>query len=77
MHQNRENSWASAQADRSAKAPSRKADMNAQEESDGPVVPMKQPNKETQVSAEAVEGRGRTKENGAEPARARRRAGSE
>ena len=67
MHENREASRASAQADRSAKAPSRKADMHAREESDRTVIPMKPPNKETQVLAEAVEGRVRTKENGAEP----------
>jgi RNA-directed DNA polymerase len=39
----------------------------ALEESDCAVVPVKRPNKEARVSAEVVEGRARTKENGAEP----------
>lgn len=67
MHENRETSWASAQADRSAKAPSRNADVYAGEESDCLVVPMKWPNQGAQASAEVVEGRGQTKENDAEP----------
>ena len=37
--------------------------MNVQEESDCAVVPMNQPNKEGQPSAEAGEGRAQTKEN--------------
>ena len=48
---------------RSAKAISRKADMHVQEESDRAIVPMNQPNKEASASAEAGEGRARTKEN--------------
>jgi RNA-directed DNA polymerase len=67
MHENRETSWASAQADRSAKAPSRNADVYAGEESDCLVVPMKWPNQGAQASAEVVEERGQTKENDAEP----------
>jgi RNA-directed DNA polymerase len=66
MHENRETSSVSAQADRSAKAQSHNADMHAGEESDCAVVPVKQPNKEIHVSAEVVEGRARTKENAAE-----------
>ena len=42
---------------------SRTADMHALEESDCAVVPMNQPNKEGQPSAEAGEGRAQTKEN--------------
>ena len=64
MHENRETSCAPALlAGRSAKAHGRKADMNAEEESDRGVVPVSQPNNEAQVSAEAGEGRPRTKEN--------------
>jgi RNA-directed DNA polymerase len=64
MHENRETSSAPAtSAGRSAKAYGRKADMNAEEESDRGVVPVNQPNKEAQASAEAGEGRPRTKEN--------------
>jgi RNA-directed DNA polymerase len=65
MHENREISRASAKpADRSAKGQSRTADMHALEESDRCVVPVKQPNKEGQPTAEAAEGRRRPKENG-------------
>src|ERR1035437_5424466 len=64
MHENRETPCAPAlSAGRSAKAHGRKADMNAEEESDRGVVPVSQPNNEAQVSAEAGEGRPRTKEN--------------
>jgi len=63
MHENRETSLASAQADRSGKANNRTPDMHAREESDRAVVPMKLANKEAQASAESVEGRARTKEN--------------
>ena len=67
MHENRETSKASVdQADRSAKAQSRNADMHAMEESDGCVVPVKQPNKEGKPLAEAVEGRRQPKENDAQ-----------
>jgi RNA-directed DNA polymerase len=65
MHENREISstpWSSDQG-RSAKATSRTADMHALEKSDCAVVPVKQPNKGGQPSAEAVEGRAQTKEN--------------
>ena len=65
MHENRETSMASAQADQSGKANSRTPDAYAVEESDCAVVPMKQPNKEAQASAEVVEGRAWTKENDA------------
>jgi group II intron reverse transcriptase/maturase len=67
MHENRETSSVSAQADRSAKANRRKADVYAGEESDRAVIPMKQPNKAVQAVAEVVEGRARTKENNAGP----------
>src|SRR5258707_11292085 len=65
MHENRESSWTSwlAQQDRSAKAINRTADMNLQEQSDCAVLPMNQPNKEGQPSAEVGEGRTQTEEN--------------
>ena len=66
MHENREISEASRShqdRDRSAKAKSRKADMHASEKSDRAVVPMNQPNKEGQPSAEVGEGRAQTGEN--------------
>ena len=65
MHENREiscTSWSTDQ-DRSAKAINRTADMNVQEQSDCAVVPMNQPNKEGQPSAEVGEGRAQTEEN--------------
>ena len=65
MHENRETSctsWSTDQ-DRSAKAINHTADMHVQEESDCAVVPVNQPNKEGQSSAEAGEGRAQTKEN--------------
>ena len=66
MHENRETSLVSAQADRSGKANNHNPGMYAKEESDCAVVPMKQPNKEARRSAEVAEGRVRTKENVAE-----------
>ena len=64
MHENRETSVVPAySAGRSGKANSRKPDANAAEESDRDVVPMNQPNKEAQATAEAGEGRSRSKEN--------------
>ena len=67
MHENRETSRAStAKVDRSAKAQSRTAGAYAPEGSDRCVVPVKQPNKEGQPLAEAVEGRRRPKENDAQ-----------
>src|ERR1700688_400793 len=65
MHENREISsapWFDDQG-RSAKATSRTAGMHALEKSDCAVLPVKQPNKGGQPSAEAVEGRAQTKEN--------------
>jgi hypothetical protein len=65
MHENREiscTSWLTDQ-DRSAKAINRTADVNVQEKSDCAVVPVNQPNKEGQPSAEAGEGRAQTVEN--------------
>jgi hypothetical protein len=65
MHENREiscTSWSKDQ-DRSAKAINQTADMNVQEKSDCAVVPVDQPNKEEQLTAEAGEGRAQTKEN--------------
>src|SRR5450631_3781739 len=66
MHENRETSGASGSnedRDRLAKAQSHNANMHAPEESDCATVPMNQPNKEGQPSAEAGEGRARAKEN--------------
>jgi hypothetical protein len=65
MHENREISCASwlTDQDRSAKATNRTADVNVQEKSDCAVVPVNQPNKEVQYSAEAGEGRAQTEEN--------------
>src|SRR5260370_39129874 len=65
MHENGESSctsWPTGQ-DRSAKAINRTADMNLQEQSDCAVLPMNQPNKEGQPSAEVGEGRAQTEEN--------------
>ncbi len=65
MHENRDiscTSWSPDQ-DRSAKAINRTADVNVQEKSDCAVVPVNQPNKEGQSSAEAGEGRAQTEEN--------------
>src|SRR5882672_9833030 len=65
MHENREiscTSWSTDQ-DRSAKAINRTADVNVQEKSDCVVVPVNQPNKEGQPSAEVGEGRAQTEEN--------------
>ena len=78
MHENRESSWTSwlAQQDRSAKAINRTADMNVQEQSDCVVVPMNQPNKEGQPSAEVGEGRTQTEENIVPSTCTRHRAGS-
>ena len=65
MHENREISsvpWSDDQG-RSAKAMNRTAGTHALEKSDCAVVPVKQPNKGGQPSAEAVEGRAQTEEN--------------
>src|SRR5437667_1618028 len=65
MHENREISstpWSDGQG-RSAKAKSRTADMHVLEKSDCVVVPVNQPNKGGQPSAEVGEGRAQTKEN--------------
>ena len=65
MHENREISsapWSDDQG-RSAKATSRTADMYALEKSDFAAVPLNQPNKGGQPSAEVGEGRAQTKEN--------------
>ena len=66
MHENRETSGASGSnedRDRLAKAQSHNANMHGPEESDCAVVPMNQPNKEGQPSAEVGEGRAQTGEN--------------
>src|SRR5438552_19109093 len=65
MHENREISSAPWSCDqgRSAKAKSRTADMHVLEKSDCVVVPVNQPNKGGQPSAEVGEGRAQTKEN--------------
>jgi hypothetical protein len=65
MHENREissTSWSDDQG-RSAKAISHTADMHVPEKSDCAVVPVNQPNKGGQPSAEVGEGRAQTKEN--------------
>src|SRR5215472_13794294 len=65
MHENREISstpWSDDQG-RSAKATSRTADMHVLEKSDCAVIPVNQPNKGGQPSAEVGEGRAQTKEN--------------
>ena len=67
MHENRETSSAPATAGRSGKASRRKPDMDAGEESDQAVLPMKEPNKAPEGAAEVREGRAWTKENVAEP----------
>ena len=64
MHENRETSRVSSKyGDRTGKAECPTPDVYAPEESDCAVLPMKPLNKEAQASAEAVEGRARTKEN--------------
>ena len=65
MHENREISCASwsTDQDRSAKAINRTANTNVQEKSDCAVLPVNQPNKERQLSAEVGEGRAQTQEN--------------
>jgi RNA-directed DNA polymerase len=69
MHENREISsapWSDDQG-RSAKATSRTADTHVLEKSDCDVIPVNQPNKEGQPSAEAGEGRAQTRENIVQP----------
>ena len=66
MHENRETSRAPRSRQdrgRSEQAQSRTSDMHAVEESDRATVPMNQPNKEGQPSAEVGEGRAWAKEN--------------
>jgi len=66
MHENRETSGVSRPSrgrDRSEKMQNRTSDMHASEESDRAILPMSQPNKEGQPSAEVGEGRARAKEN--------------
>jgi RNA-directed DNA polymerase len=66
MHENRETSGVSRSnqdRDRPAKVKSHNADTYVLEESDCAIVPVNQPNKEEQSSAEVGEGRARTKEN--------------
>src|ERR1700686_16926 len=66
MHENRETSGTSRSnqdRDRSEKANSHTADRHVSEESDRAIVPVNQPNKEEQSSAEMGEGRARAKEN--------------
>ena len=65
MHENREISstpWCDDQG-RSAKAINHNADVHVLEKSDCAVVPVNQPNKEAEASAEAGEGRAQMKEN--------------
>jgi len=64
MHENRETCSAPVNnTGRSTKAQSQTVGVHALQESDRCVVPMKQPNNEGKLSAEAVEGRRRPKEN--------------
>src|SRR5580700_6515202 len=75
MHENRETCGAPVnQTGRSAKAQSQTADAYALQESDRCAVPVKQPNKEGQPLAEAVEGRQRPKENDAQSSTRRKTA---
>jgi hypothetical protein len=67
MHENRETSTAPVPAGRFGKANGRNPNMNAVEESDRTIVPMKQPNKTANGVAEAAEGRVRTKKNVDQP----------
>ena len=68
MHENRETSIVPADsAGRTAKAQSHKAGVYAMEESDRGEVPMNQPNKGVQASAEVGEGRRWPKENAGQP----------
>jgi len=65
MHENREISstpWSDDQG-RSAKATNQTADTHVPEKSDGAVLPVNQPNKGGQSTAEAGKGRAQTKEN--------------
>ena len=65
MHENREISstpWSDDQG-RSAKAINQTADTHVPEKSDCAVLPVNQPNKGGQPSAEAGEGRAQTREN--------------
>ena len=64
MHENRETSGGfPSESGPVREGDSHKPDRHAAEESHSAVVPMKPPNNEAQASAEAVEGRARTKEN--------------
>jgi hypothetical protein len=65
MHENREisSTLSSIEEGRSAKALNRNADMRVLEKSDCAVVPVNQPNKEAEASAEVGEGREQMKEN--------------
>ena len=65
MHENREISSTPLSNDqgRSAKAINHNADMHVPEKSHCAVVPVNQPNKEAEASAEAGEGRAQMKEN--------------
>jgi RNA-directed DNA polymerase len=66
MHENRETSGVPSPRrgrGRSEKMQNRTSDMHALEESDHAIVPMNQPNKEGQLSAEVGEGRAWAKEN--------------
>ena len=75
MHENRETSNAPERSGRFGKVKSHNPDAHALEESDCAEVPVKQPNKEANASAEDVEGRAQTKENDAEPGRSPTRSG--
>jgi hypothetical protein len=64
MHENRGPTGVfRANRGRSGKAEGRTPEANAREESDRAVISMKPLKKETSASAQAVEGRARTKEN--------------
>ena len=67
MHENREISLVSAQADRSGKANNQNPDVHAREKSDCAVIPVKQPNKGASAPAEVAEGRAQGEENEVEP----------
>ena len=65
MHENREisNTPSFVEEGRSAKAINHNADAHVLEKSDCAVIPVNQPNKEGQPSAEVGEGRAQTEEN--------------
>jgi hypothetical protein len=75
MRENRETSSAPERSGRSGKANNHNPDVNALEESDCAVVPVKQPNEGASAPAEDAEGRAQGEENEAEPGTGPTRSG--